>query len=201
MIRARSSALVLAASCSLAAATDLEGPNVKRLGNTVVRWKDDAVQVVVGHKHAGLHLDRKWILLEVGVTATSNRPIEVFREDVALLLPDGQRLQMPSQRRMAEGLKDLRRVLNEAKVARDPIDYFPFANREERLGFFAVPGEQIVFEKVTVNALIVAYGYVFFESPRDRWEPGIYTFVIQNRDAHVRLPLPLGIEGALERTK
>ncbi len=200
----RSAALCAAAalSLSLAAAGDLEGPNVKRLGRTVMRWKDDAVQVVVGYRHAQAHLDRKWILLDLSVTSTSNRPIEIWREDVSLALPDGTRVQMPSQRRMAEGLPDLRRVLNEAKVTYDPLDgYFPFTNRDERLGFFAVPGEQIVFDKVTVNHLTLASGHVFFESPKGRWEPGIYTLWIDNRDVKVRLPLALGIEGPLERTR
>ena len=86
-------------------------------------------------------------------------------------------------------------------MARDPLYYFPFATREERLGFFAEPGEQLAFDKVTVNPNLVALGYVFFESPRDRWEPGIYTFVVENRDVHVRLPIPLGIEAPLERAK
>lgn len=198
----RSAALGVLAACSLAAAGDLEGPNVKRLGRTVMRWKDDSVQVVVGYRHAQVHLDRKWILLDLCVTSTSSRPIEIWREDVSLATPEGPRLQMPSQRRMAEGLPDLRRVLHEAKVASDPLSgYFPFTDREERLGFFAVPGEQIVFDKVTVNHLTFAGGHVFFESPKGRWEPGIYTLVIDNRDVHVRLPLALGVEGPLERTR
>jgi len=190
------------AAAALTGAADLEGPHVKRLGRTVMRWSDDAVQVVVGYKHASAHLDRKWILLDVFVTSASNRPVEIWREDVALALPDGTRVQMPSQRRMAEGVPDLRRVLNEAKVTRDPLGgYFPFTDWEERLGFFAVPGEDIVFDKVTVNARTLAWGYVFFEAPKERWEKGVYTLVIENRDVHVRLPLPLGIEGPLERVK
>ena len=47
----------------------------------------------------------------------------------------------------------------------------------------------------------LAWGHLFFESPKGRFEPGIYTLVIENKVAHVRLPLALGIEGTLERTK
>jgi hypothetical protein len=178
------------------------GPNVTRLGKTVMRWRDETVQVVVGYKHAQTHLDRKWILLDTYLSARSNKPIEVWREDVSLVTPDGKRLGLPSQRRMAEGIPDLRRMLNEAKVQRDPLGgYFPGAVREERLGFFAVPGEDIVFDKVTVNMQTLAYGDIYFESPRPAWEPGIYTLVIENRDVHVRLPLTLGVEGPLERVR
>jgi len=178
------------------------GPNVTRLGRTVMRWRDDAVQVVVGYRHAQTHLDRKWILLDTGLTVWKGKPVEVFREDVWLVTPDGKRLPMPSQRRMAEGIPDLRRMLNEAKVQRDPLNgYFPGAVREERLGFFAIPGEDIVFDKVAFNSQTLASGDIYFESPREKWEPGIYTLVIENRDVHVRLPLTLGIDVPLERVR
>ena len=178
------------------------GPNATRLGRTVMRWRDETVQIVIGYKHAQAHLDRKWILLDTYLTARSNRPVEVWREDVSLRAPDGTRIALPSQRRMAEGIPDLRRMCNEAKVQRDPLGgYFPGAVREERLGFFAIPGEDIVFDRVTVNSQTLAYGDLYFESPKGTWEPGIYTFVVENRDVHVRLPLTLGVEGTLERVK
>ncbi len=201
------SRFVLAGLAALCLATpggaDVDGgPNVKRLGATVMRWKDDTLQVVVGYKHAQLHLDKKWILFDTYLTGTSNKPVEIWREDVSLLAPDGTRIPLPSQRHMAQGIPDVRRMLNEAKVQKDPLGgYFPGAVREERLGFFAIPGEEIVFDKVTVNTLTLALGHVFFPSPKDRWAPGIYTLVIENKDVHMRLPLTLGIDGALERVK
>lgn len=184
-------------------AADVDGgPNVTRLGKTVMRWRDDSVQIVVGYRHAQAHLDRKWILLDIGLTVWSGKPVEIYREDVWLVMPDGRRLPMPSQRRMAEGIPDLRRMLNEAKVQRDPLNgYFPGAVREERLGFFAIPGEDIVFDKVAVNSRTLASGDVYFESPNATWAPGIYTLVVENRDVHVRLPLTLGIDVPLERVR
>lgn len=197
----RASALTFCLATSAGADVD-GGQNVTRLGKTVMRWRDDAVQVVVGYRHAQIHLDRKWILLDTGLTARSGKPVEVWREDVWLVTPDGKRLPLPSQHRMAEGIPDLRRMLNEAKVQRDPLSgYFPGAVREERLGFFAIPGEDIVFDKVALNWRTLASGDIFFESPKATWEPGIYTLVIENRDVHVRLPLTLGIDVPLERVR
>ncbi len=199
LVLAGAAALCLAAP----GAADVEaGPNATRLGKTVMRWRDETIQVVVGYRHAQSHLDRKWILLDTYLTAWSGKPVEVWREDISLLMPDGTRLALPTQRRMAEGIPDLRRMLNEAKVSRDPLGgYFPSAVREERLGFFAIPGENIVFDKVTVNHQTLAWGDLYFESPKARWEPGIYTLVIESRDVHVRLPLTLGVEGPLERVR
>jgi hypothetical protein len=199
LVLAGMAAVLLAAP---AAADVGGGPHVERLGRTVMRWRDDTVQVVVGYKHAQTHLDDKWILLDAYLTARGNRPVEVWREDVSLLMPDGTRLPLPSQRRMAHGVPDLQRMLGQAKIQRDPLGgYFPGAVCEERLGFFAVPGEDIVFDKVTMNMRTLARGHMFFESPNARWEPGIYTLVIENRDIHVRLPLALGIDGPLERVR
>jgi hypothetical protein len=177
------------------------GPGVKRLGRTVMRWRDDTVQLVIGYRHAHAHLGKKWILLDTYLIATG-QPVEVWREDISLVTPDGTRLPLPSQRRMAVGIPDIRRMLNEAKVQRDPLGaYFPRAVREERIGFFAVPGEDIVFDKVVVNNITLASGDLYFESPKDRWEPGIYTFVVESKTVHVRLPLALGIDGPLERVR
>ena len=181
---------------------DLESPNVKKMGRTVSRYKDDVLQIVIGYKHAQYHLESRWILLETCISATRGPAVEIFREDVALIAPDGTWMPMPSQRRMAEGIPDLRRMLLQARVMRDPLaGYFPGCFREERLGFFAVPGEAIVFDQVTVDRDTLAWGDLFFESPKGRFEAGIYTLVVENKFAHVRLPLALGIEGSLQRVR
>jgi hypothetical protein len=193
-------ALALAGPVVLSAG--IESPSVKKLGRTVVRYRDDVLQLVVGYKHANSNLDARWILLDTCISAAGGLPVEIYREDVALLAPDGTRLALPSQKRMAKGIPDLRRMLLQAQVVRDPLGgYFPGRVREERLGFFAVPGEAIVFEQVTVDRDTLAWGNLFFESAKERFEPGIYTLVVENKVAHVRLPLALGIEGELERVK
>ena len=196
---------LVALSFAVAAGTraaDLDSANVKKMGRTVVRFRDDMLQVVVGYKHAQIHLDNPWILLETCLSASGYTPVEIFREDVSLILPDGTRVPMPSQKKMAQGIPDLRRVLQEARVQRDPLGgYFSGRTREERLGFFAVPGEQIVFDRVTVHHDTLAWGNIFFEYPNGRFRPGIYTLVVENKVAHVRLPIALGIEGDLERVK
>ena len=105
---------------------DLDSPNVKRLGRTVSRYRDDVLQVVIGYKHAQYHLDNRWILLETCISATGSEPVEIYREDVTLFGPDGARMPMPSQKKMAQGIPDLSRMLHQARVVRDPLGgYFP----------------------------------------------------------------------------
>ena len=203
--RSAPASLVLAALFLFGVATlhaDLDAPYVKKMGRTVSRYRDDVLQVVIGYKHAQYHLESRWILLEACISATGSQIVEIDREDVALHGPDGTRMPLPSQKRMARGIPDLSRMLLQARIARDPLGgYFPGRVREERLGFFCVPGEGIVFDQVTVDRDTLAWGHLFFESPKGRFEPGIYTLVLENKVAHVRLPLALGIEGPLERTR
>ena len=52
-----------------------------------------------------------------------------------------------------------------------------------------------------MNRRTLAFGQIFFPSPKERWDPGIYTLVIENKDVHVRLPLTLGVDGPLERVR
>jgi len=203
--RSAPASLVLAALFLFGVArlhADLDSPHVKKMGRTVSRYRDDVLLVVIGYKHAQYHLDSRWILLETCISATGSEIVEIDREDIALFGPDGTRMPLPSQKRMARGIPDLSRMLMQARVGRDPLGgYFPGRIREERLGFFCVPGEGIVFDQVTVDRDTLAWGHLFFESPKGRFEPGIYTLAIENKVAHVRLPLALGIEGTLERTK
>ncbi len=131
----------------LAAQADVDGgPNVQRLGRTVMRWRDDDFQLVVGYKHAQAHLDKKWILLDTYLTARGNKPIEVWREDVSLAdagrnaapapdpAPHGRGDPGPAPRaqrgggpaRSALGLLPRRRPRRAPRVLRDP-------GREHRL--------------------------------------------------------------------
>ena len=198
--RAVLGAALLIGSRSLSA--DLGSPNVKRLGRTIVQWKDDRVQVVVSWRHAQDHLDARWILLDFSFFATRGNPVTINREDIELFLPDGRRLNLPSQSRMAKGIPDIRRMLQQAAVNRDPASgYFVGPTRRQDLQFFTIPGEGVVFNEITANHDRLTQGDLFFESPGETWPKGIYTLRIKNRDIDVKLPLPLGIEGELERVK
>jgi len=198
--RLRILAAVLALPLVLGA--DVEKPPVKKLGKTVAQYKDDVVKLVVGYKYAQSNLKKKWIFFDVYVSAEGNAPIEIDREDVAFYMPDGKRLNLPSQKRMADGIPDLQFILKEASIMADPLGgYFIGRTQQDRLPFFTVPGRNVVQDRFAVNNNILVYGKIYWEAPGDRWEPGIYTLAIKNKDVNIKLPLALGIEGELERTK
>ena len=130
---------------------DEHKPVVTRKGKTVVQYKDEEIQVVMGYRHASTHLGSPWSFFETYLSATNGKPIEIVREDIELISPMGV-IPLSSQRKMAEGIPDLRRMLMEAAVSRDPLDgYFPGRPRRQPIAFFTITGEGIVFDRVTVD--------------------------------------------------
>lgn len=172
---------------ALAAGRD-DGP-VKRLGRTVMQWKDESVQVVVSYRHADKHMDAPWILLQVGVSARGTKVSEISREDVLLVMPDGERLSLPSQKALTEGMPDIRRFLREVSISRDPIDgYFVGPTRFEAIQFFTVPGEGIVLDTFGISPDRLALGDLYFRAPKGAFPPGLYTLQIYNKGVDVKLP-------------
>lgn len=178
------------------AAGSPETSPVRQLGRTVAQWKDDVAQVVVSYKWTGAHLDEPWMLLDTRISAAGPAPFEVDREDISLETPSGARIPLPSQEAAAKGMPNMPFLLKVAAVAPDPLNgYFPSATREERLGFFEIPCTEVVFSRVGVSHWLLVSGWLLFESPKGKWDPGTYTLVVKNKAVDVRLPftLPSGV--------
>lgn len=180
--------VVLAGSLAAAPA---EAP-VKRLGKTVVQHKDDRVKAVLSWRFANQTFEKeRWLLLELAFAAEGGG-VDLNREDVSLLTPGGERLSLPGQKRLAEGLKDVRWFLQRASVARDPLTgYFPRPDLERRLPFFGIPGEQVVQDEVGGGHSMLIRGDLFFEAPTGSWAKGRYTLVLKNKKMDVELPFAL----------
>ena len=192
------------AICLLAAGTvrAADEPNTKRLGKTIAQFKDDSIQVAVSWKYAQLHPDEKWTYFETWVMPLKGGGTEINREDMSLFLPDGTRLPLPSQKKLAEGLADIRRVLSIGDVSRDPMEgYFISRRVLLRLGFHEIPGTLLTYDSRGLGPYDCGTGDLFWENPKGKWEKGIYTLAIQHKGLDVKIPMPIGIEGELERVK
>jgi hypothetical protein len=200
--RSRVLGVVFLIAGSAFAGDALESKYVTRLGERVLQYKDDVLQLVVGYRYAANSLDQKWILLDTYLTPVWNRPLAFQREDFSLVTPDGTRLNLPTQKRFAEGVSDVQRIERLAAIQSDPLEgYFPFRRTSEQIRFFVGPDGGIVRPELIVSTLQMAYGPLYFASPKEKWEPGIYTLAVKNKDVDLKLPLPLGVEGPLERVK
>lgn len=165
---------------------------VKRLGKTVVQYEDEVVKAVLSWRYANQTFEKgPWLLLELAFAA-EGKAIDLNREDVSLLTPGGERIPLPGQKRLAEGLRDVRWVLQKASVARDPVTgYFSGPTLEQRLPFFAVPGEQVVQDEIGGGPSLLTRGDLFFEAPAGVWKPGRYALVLKNKTMDVELPFSL----------
>ena len=188
----RTIALIASVALAGGAAADPAKSPVKRLGKTVVQHEDDKVKAVLSWRYANQTFEKEpWLLLELAFAA-EGKAFDVNREDVSLLTPDGERLALPSQKRMVEGVRNVSWVVQKASVARDPLTgYFPRPNLEQRLPFFAVPGEQLVLDEIGGGPSMLTRGDLFFEAPAGAWKPGRYALVVKNKTIDVELPFNL----------
>lgn len=179
-----------------------DSPNVKRLGATIAQYKDDVVQLAVSWKYPQIHPEERWAFFETWIMPVGNAGVTINREDVSLFLPDGTRVNLPSQKKLMEGLPDIRRVATVGDVSRDPMEgYFIARYGVLRIGFHEIPGTFITFDERGIAPHWAAVGDLYFENPKGKWEKGIYTFSVKNKEIDVKIPMPIGITGELERVK
>jgi hypothetical protein len=64
---------------------------------------------------------------------------------------------------------------------------------KKRIGFFAVPGEEITLDQFTVDRYRIGEGLLFFHAPDNgpSFPPGRYKLEISNKDVDVKLPFEL----------
>ncbi len=164
---------------------------VKRLGKTVVQHKDSNVRAVLSWRYANQTFEKEpWLLLELAFAAEGGA-VTLNREDVSLSIPGGEKLPLPGQKRLAEGL-DVRWVEQKASVSREPITgYFPSQRLEQRIPFFTYPGGPVVQDEIGGGYTMLSRGDLYFEAPAGGWKPGSYTLVLKNKEMDVELPFSL----------
>ena len=165
---------------------------VTRLGKTVVQYQDETVRAVLSWRYASQSFEKEpWLLLELAFAA-EGKPVDLHREDVYLLTPGAESLPLPGQKRLSEGFRDVRWVLQKASVSRDPIaGYFSRVTLEQRLPFFTIPGEHIVQDAIGGGPNLLTIGDLFFEAPAGGWKPGLYTLILKNKTMSAQLPFHL----------
>ena len=90
--------VVLFAACS-SSGTSSKGrtnePTVDKAGKTIARYRDQLVEVIVDYKFASRSLGDDWIILNVAVTSSESKAIEVRRKHVLVRTPDGRKIPLP----------------------------------------------------------------------------------------------------------
>ena len=96
----------------------------------------------------------------------------------------------------------MRWVKKVGNLVRDPMgEYSNFRNGTLRIGFKEVPGTFVTQDERGIPPNWAAVGDLFFENPKGKWEPGIYTLSVKNKEIDAKVPMEIGITGELERVK
>lgn len=176
------------AGCSTATPTDT--PGVDRLGEYLLEQKGPELDSVLGYRFASSSISDDWLMLELAITAPNGQSTKIERSNIWVRTPDGTKLPLATQTEFGEAYRDLRATVKKADVARDPMGYFPPARIECELRFFTPPGEQVVFEEVTVDDRRACQGRLYFKVPGGI-QPGKWIFGIDLEESEVRIPFNL----------
>lgn len=185
----------------VAAANQRTRPEITTLGKTSVKYEDDSIKVALSFRDASANLDYPWLLLDTRWSTTDKANVEIAREDITLVMPDGKRLPLPSMKRVLAAHQDVDRLRRRASVSREPLSgYFTSRNRSEPVRFFTVP----VVDQFYAGSTRMSYGDLLFAAPGGAFPEGRYVLEIQNKDLDVRIPftLPAGsrvASGATDR--
>lgn len=165
---------------------------VKQLGRTVMRYKDDTIQIVIGYRYSSNNLKEPWLMLDTRIHGWAGKTVSINREDVSLALPDGREIPLPTQKTFGERFTDIERFLMAAQPSREPLNgYFVGPRYEEKMRFFTVPGRDVVRDEIYASHTYLLVGDLFFPSSEGEWKPGLYALIIKNRDINVKLPFQL----------
>ena len=175
--------------CSTSTPTDT--PGVDRLGEYILRQEGPELWTVLGYRFANTTVGDEWLILEVGLTSPNGQTAEVKRGDVFVTSPSGNKMQLATQKEFMAAYGSLRSTLSKADVNRDPLDYFPPSRIECAIGFFAVPGESVTFDQVTLNDRRGCYGRWFFNVPGGI-QPGRWVLGVDLPESEIRIPFELG---------
>jgi hypothetical protein len=98
-------------------------PTVDQPGKTISRYRDPLVEVIVDYKFANLSQGSDWMILNVAVTSSESKAIEVRRGHVLVRTPDGRKIPLPPYPDFIAAYPELQSAARRAALASDPIDF------------------------------------------------------------------------------
>jgi|SRR6188474_2711836 hypothetical protein len=168
-----------------------EFAHVRTLGRALSEFRDGRIHVVAAYYYSQLHHESPWLLIQLG--ALGKDVLEIARNRIELVTPNGRVVPLASQARWASDARRNTLLLQQATALRHPVySYFTPANGQTGLRFFArPPGMGTVQEIVYLQRSELALGDLLFESPTRLWDEGTYALVIRYDSAEAVLPIEL----------
>ena len=165
-------------------------PTVDQLGKTISRYRDQLVEVIVDYKFANMSQGDNWIILNVAVTSSQSKAIEVRRGHVLVRTPDGRKIPLPPYSDFIAAYPEVQSAARRAALASDPIDFTQAGRQTCDLRFQPLPGTVAALESVYVNMRKICQGLLYFPV-QGGIQPGTWEFIIEFEEFDVRVPFEL----------
>ena len=185
-------AAVLFASCSSSSPGKgrTAEPTVDKAGKTIVRYRDQLMEVIVDYKFANLSLGDNWMILNVAVTTSESKATEVRRAHVLVRTPDGRKIPLPPYPDFIAAYPEVQSAARRAALASDPIDFTQAGRQTCDLRFQPLPGTVPALESVYVNMRKICQGLLYFPV-QGGIQPGTWEFIIEFEEFDVRVPFEI----------
>jgi hypothetical protein len=145
---------------------------------------------VLSYRFASQNLGIDWLFLDVATTGNERVSVELQRERISLVLPNGQTVPLPEQSEFAEAYSGLRALDARADIASEPLDYY--AGRVPcALDFLVAPGSALSLQSVWLDDRRLCKGRLYFPVAGGV-QAGHYELRMDLPETHVRIPFTLG---------
>lgn len=187
--------VLMCSACLTPAMPDpITEPVVDRPGETLVRYRDRFVEVVVEFGFADNNIADEWLILNAAFSGMTGGATTIDRRLISVRTPDGRTIPLPSYKEFNAAYGDLASAARRAKLASQPLDFTRGGRRPCSIGFMPLPGSGEVANtaiNVTKNELCV--GLLFFPV-RGGVQPGRWKLVIELEEAKATVPFALGYD-------
>jgi len=163
---------------------------LSQVGEYVLTYDGPELEAALGYRFAAQSMGSEWLMLEVGLTAPNGKTTHIPRENVFVRTPAGDKITMATQSDFAKAFGPMRADLRRAQIMSDPLAYFPHYKTQCSAGFFADPGENIVYTEMILNEREVCFGRLFFQIPTGI-QPGQWVLGIDLKESRIRIPFEL----------
>jgi len=165
-------------------------PTVDKVGKTIARYRDPLVEVIVDYKFANLSQGDDWMILNVAVTSSQSKAIEVRRGHVLVRTPDGRKIPLPPYPDFIAAYPEVQSAARRAALASDPIDFTQAGRQTCDLRFQPLPGTVAALESVFVNMRKICQGLLYFPI-QGGIQPGRWEFIIEFEEFDARVPFEI----------
>ena len=154
----------------------------------LVMYDDGDFLASASYRYSQRHHDSPWLVVTLRIARSERvwRNLEIQREDIALIRPDGIEVPPATQRERRNDREGLQLLLNERANWPETVR-FNWPRERTRGGYYFLQRDIRFEERGTVGS---ASNAVFFVSPDGSWETDVHALVVTiDDDRIIKLPV------------